>query len=471
MVFDENANPMQLMMMIMELSRGHSESAIKSERVGEAWREKKRRAQTGEAQVPTARMGQGRKALTLRLPSWVRLDGGALILDPAKAATVRRVYTLAREGLGVAAIAQALNREGVPLLGRTTFKNRPVVWSEPIVYHLLTTRTVLGEYQPCQGRGSKRQPCGDPVPNYYPAVIDAELFYAVGGLLKARAKCARGRRGSHINLFAGLLVDARDGGSLTYKHLRNRPATLIPVGAKQGRGTRWSSFPAGVFEDAILSKLAEITGAEIWSQGGAGQKVEELAGRLAEVKDLVSRWTAKMDNPNLVDTVAAKLAELNVKQKALAEELADAQREAASPLSESWGEFRSLTGLLARNKSDELRLKIRAALRRSVESVCCLFAGSARGSGERLAAVQIFFRKSAEPRMYIVQFRPPRGNGHTHQDGKWRVKSSASAPVLGRLDLRQREHAVQMELVLSALNLDRFFAEPGSADQTTSGYT
>ena len=40
-------------------------------------------------------------------------------------------------------------------------------------------------------------------------------------------------------LFGGLLRDARDGGSLTYKHLAKRPAVLVPVGAKQGRGSVW----------------------------------------------------------------------------------------------------------------------------------------------------------------------------------------------------------------------------------------
>ena len=32
-IYDANSNPMQLMMAIMELSRGHSESAVKSERL------------------------------------------------------------------------------------------------------------------------------------------------------------------------------------------------------------------------------------------------------------------------------------------------------------------------------------------------------------------------------------------------------------------------------------------------------
>src|SRR5262245_48123546 len=39
MVFDDKSDTMPVMLMIVELSRGHSESAMKSERVGGAWAE------------------------------------------------------------------------------------------------------------------------------------------------------------------------------------------------------------------------------------------------------------------------------------------------------------------------------------------------------------------------------------------------------------------------------------------------
>ena len=57
------------------------------------------------------------------------------------------------------------------------------------------------------------------------------------------------RRGKHVNLFAGLLVDARDGGSYTYQHVGKR-STLVPVGAKQGHATKWTSFTSSPFENA-----------------------------------------------------------------------------------------------------------------------------------------------------------------------------------------------------------------------------
>lgn len=70
------------------------------------------------------------------------------------------------------------------------------------------------------------------------------------------------RRGKHVNLFAGLLVDARDGGSYTYQHVGKR-STLVPVGAKQGHATKWASFTSSPFENAILRQLREVPATDI----------------------------------------------------------------------------------------------------------------------------------------------------------------------------------------------------------------
>src|SRR5262245_48854726 len=59
-IIDKNSGPMVVMMVIMELSRGHGESLLKSQRVGDAWR-RKREALRREGRV-----------LTRTLPGWVR---------------------------------------------------------------------------------------------------------------------------------------------------------------------------------------------------------------------------------------------------------------------------------------------------------------------------------------------------------------------------------------------------------------
>ena len=49
-----------------------------------------------------------------------------------------------------------------------------------------------------------------------------------------------------------------------------------------------------------------------------------------------------MDNPAIVDTVAAKLTELGGRLKKVNDELAEAEQEAANPLTEAWDDARSL---------------------------------------------------------------------------------------------------------------------------------
>src|SRR5262249_56285803 len=70
-VFDDKSDTLPVMMMMVELSRGHSESAMKSERVGSAWREKKACARVGKPQPPRkVDCVNGRPYLTSALPAW-----------------------------------------------------------------------------------------------------------------------------------------------------------------------------------------------------------------------------------------------------------------------------------------------------------------------------------------------------------------------------------------------------------------
>jgi DNA invertase Pin-like site-specific DNA recombinase len=427
--YDENVEPMALMQAIMELNRGHSESKVKSERVLAAWARKRREA--------------GSRIISRRLPGWIKCEDGKLVLDPAGAETIRRIFALLRDGHGVPAIAKKLNESRVPVLGRTVYKGQRVLWSRSVVYHILTSRTLIGEYQPQRGRGAERQAAGEPIKGYYPAVIEEDAFHAAQATLRTRATVARGRRGKHINLFAGLLKDARDGGSITYANQRRRSPFLVPVGAVTGRGAKWTMYPVEPFETATINELVKF--ADINPDNDAALRVQALAGRKAEVENLIKLWTAKMENPAIVDTVAAKLAELHARLKAIGEEQAEAQREAASPLAEAWGEFRSLAELLAADKSDELRLKVRAALRRSVESVNCLFTGRQM---DRLAAVQVWFRDGKTHREFIIRYIPP--NKSAKREAKLSVGTLKN---LDGIDLREPKEAAAVEQRLLKLDL------------------
>src|SRR5262249_4627139 len=116
MEFRRPVNVQSLMFAIVELSRGHSESAAKSERVGAAWARKQKEAST--------------RVVTRRLPGWVRYTDGKLTLDQGAAQTVILIYRMLLAGHGVRAIAKTLNADRVPVFGRARFKGRSVLWSQ-----------------------------------------------------------------------------------------------------------------------------------------------------------------------------------------------------------------------------------------------------------------------------------------------------------------------------------------------------
>lgn len=438
-VYDEDVEPMQLMMAVMELNRGHSESKVKSVRVGDAWAKKRKNAAS--------------KVVTRKLPGWVECDSdGKLVLISERAEVVRRIFRLAREGLGVHRIAVTLNADRVPVMGRTTFKGRAVQWNETVVHSVLKSRATFGEFQPHKGRGSDRQPVGEPVANYFPPVITRAEFDAVRGILSTRKKVGGGRRGRHVNLFAGLLKDARTGGSLTAQHTGNRSPTLIPVGAKQGSGDPWVSFLLKPFEDSLRAELAEVKVKDIADDGGAAERVEVLSGRLAEVESLAAKWRPKMDDPNLVEVVAAKLTELEAKRKALASELAEAQAEAAHPVSEAWGAARVAGKALGQDDTSEARERYRTAVRRVVEAVFVLIMPGQGKQGRapvRVAAAQVLFKTGAV-RSYLIGYRPGRGSNGTVT---LKPRSFAASGVGDGLDLRKPDHVKRLERQLAEADL------------------
>ncbi|MBY0456462.1 MAG: recombinase family protein, partial [Gemmataceae bacterium] len=134
-VFRKGDGMFGLMRAIMELGRGHAESARKSERVTAAWDERKRKAAAGGI-------------VTARCPAWLEVEGGRFKVRPGAAALIRRLFALCKAGHGCRAIAAALNKEGVPGWGKGP-------WEEAYIRKIIQGRAVLGEFRPMKGRGGR----------------------------------------------------------------------------------------------------------------------------------------------------------------------------------------------------------------------------------------------------------------------------------------------------------------------------
>ena len=191
----------------------HYESRQKSERISAAIAARHARAQNG---------GRSKGAYH---PSWIgRHYEGSVVehyLIPDASASIRRIFDLAATGMGTRAIAHLLNAEKAPMppadcnkRGKDPEKEAARRWHATFVAQLLTSRAVLGEYQPFRtertpGKMSEpdkvtRVPVGDPIPGYWPAVVTQEQWDAV------RAGASRklgGKVGGRNMVFSNLLTN------------------------------------------------------------------------------------------------------------------------------------------------------------------------------------------------------------------------------------------------------------------------
>jgi DNA invertase Pin-like site-specific DNA recombinase len=437
-IYDEDIEPMTLMMAIMELSRGHSESQAKSERVGPAWQEKKRRA------------AENGEPLTSRAPAWLRLVDGRWQVIEGAAQAVRQIFRWAIDGYGLGVITKKLNAEKVPTISNWA-RGRPY-WPRSYVAKILSNRAVIGEYQPFTGRGRKRRPDGDPIPGYYPAIVSEQDWHAARGSLANRRSHA-GRIGkAGINLFAGLLHDARDGGTFVRvnKGQKASGVSLAPYRAVQGVG-KYFAFPFGIFESAVLSCLHEINPRDILpKKDRSGEQVLALSGQYEEVLGEIEKVKARLQ-AKYSDAVADVLDRHEERKRALAEQLAEAKQEASSPAMEAWGQAKSLIETLDKAPDpDEARTRLRAAIRRIVDSIWMLVVP--RGAA-RLAAVQIWFADGKHHRDYFILHRKANGGAVESRPAQWWARSLADVVKPGALDLRKRADAARLEKLLAGVEI------------------
>lgn len=185
------ANWTKLIVALAIMAGAHEQSLNKARRIGEAWENKRANAAT--------------KRLTKMCPDWLRPTETGWEVIEEKASGVRRAFELCAEGYGKSSIAKLLNQEQIPALSDAG-------WHPNTVQKLLSSRTVIGEFQAYTGRHPNRVPAGDPVPNYYPRIVDEDLW-----LRSQRPKKSGGGKGykEMVNVFRGLLRCPICNGAIT----------------------------------------------------------------------------------------------------------------------------------------------------------------------------------------------------------------------------------------------------------------
>lgn len=188
---------------VVKSQLAHEESAKKADRLAAAWRKKRDKLAEGHAIV-----------LTRRAPAWVEVVGDPprFVLIEDRAAIVRRIYEETVGGYGKHSIARRLNQEGVATFGRASG------WHSSYIQKILTSATVLGEMQPGRkARDGPRELIGDPIRNYYPAVVDADLHARAMQSMAGRSRRVAGRGRRLVNIFSGIAKCAACGERMTFR--------------------------------------------------------------------------------------------------------------------------------------------------------------------------------------------------------------------------------------------------------------
>lgn len=373
---------------LVVMSRAHEESQTKSRRISAAWANKRS-------------LAAGQKPMTKWCPAWLKLssDRAGYVLIPQRVALVRQIFEDFVGGVGMYSIAARLNTAKV-----LTF-DAPNGWHQSYIAKILANRAVLGEFQPHVRMNGKRVPQGEPIKDYFPAIISEELFYQAQFAKSQRRGKGAGRKGiGFTNLFSGIAKCYYCGSPILFENKGSGPkggTYLICDGAKRRLGCaslRWryrdfeASFLAFVEEIDVQSIVDKRTEPEARHQIEA--ELSALRGELSSVQDLMDKTYAVLVGGGPIEYVTSKLNELEERRSQLQSRLEEkaAEQDAKTYLErryrQSVDEIKQLIDRLHDSTDTELfklRAQVSSELKTLVET---LLVGSVGERPKMIAAIE-----------------------------------------------------------------------------------
>lgn len=359
----------QLVISLTIMSRANEESKTKADRLNNVWAAKRNNA--------------AKKPMTSVCPAWLKLNKrtDSFDLNEKLVEVVKRIFNLYLAGNGVYRICSILNDENIPTFGKSE------IWRISSTQAILKNRAVMGEYQPHRSirTETKRQriPDGDPIKDYYPAIIDPETFYAVQTGLAARAGKG-GQKGKVRNLFTHAAVCGVCGGKA---HFVNKGKWQYLRCENSFAANRCDASPWAYpdFEFTFLTQCAELDVSAILPSGNgraakinaAQLAVDAVKGELADNEKLVANATKIIDTSEseaVLKMYEKKLADALANKEVLEKKLSDAQMAfhmATAETASTDEQLKSLKGLILRLETTEgsALIQLRAKVKNAIASL------------------------------------------------------------------------------------------------------
>lgn len=283
----------------IDAARSHGESKNKSDKGLSNWEEKRKLAASHGV------------AMTAQAPAWLDTETFYLmdetkgkqikrrryVLNPEKAETVRLIFELFQNGNGSLKIKNILNDRNIP-----TFKGAEY-WEPSIISKILRNPATHGFYQPQKQGTGKRDliPAGDPIHDYFPAIVSLETFEQCQRITAANST-RKGRKGKlFTNLFTGLLKCVDCGGPV---HLLNPgidkrakvPKSVNYIVCKKGKFTReciLKRLRYDDFEAVMLNAIQEINLADVLNENNP---LEQLIKQIRAIETKIEKNQKLLEN-------------------------------------------------------------------------------------------------------------------------------------------------------------------------------
>jgi DNA invertase Pin-like site-specific DNA recombinase len=273
-MYTEEFNELDLIISIVQMSRAHNESSIKAQRLSAVWDKKKNLARTEL------------KPLGKACPAWLELVDGQYQPRPKHVETILLIFELAIAGYGQGVIPRMLNERGIAVFGSRN-RNHSGAWGTSSVSKILGNRALLGEYQPTHIVNGVRTNHGEPIADFFPAVITEDIFYRAQAVRAERRVHKTGGQARHFNVLQGLMKCDVCGDAM---HLVNkgRPpkgATYIQCHSAR-KGVCKNGYIRVVRAEAVLREiLAKVDSLSLVqsSDGEARKQLTTVTGKLETV--------------------------------------------------------------------------------------------------------------------------------------------------------------------------------------------
>jgi len=385
---DENTMQMKLMFALSSFQQNRQELLTLSRRTKGVWEENRKKWQAYE---------QGRGAKPKGQPLgvtcwWHRQSENGIEVRKAEAKLVKKIYDLyTKEGMTIRGIASHLNDTKIknPVCRKKRKNTGELVkarknahgvnvndkWASSSIKHVLTNRTVIGEFECWTMRKEEDSETGavkrirekvlnadgthQIIKKYCPAIVSKSQFLKVQALMEKNKKSNKGQKvtKSPTNIFRGILFDGHTEHSISYSHSGGKAKGFrYRSSIQKHRGEKASSFSVKKFEQAYFKIYSLIlTNKDLFSswQVQATEVGSGRARRIAEIDDEINQLTEANENllsmierGKVTDTLGDRIEANNRKKENLTTE--KIKLEASHPVSDDAEKHQKLLGSMSK---------------------------------------------------------------------------------------------------------------------------